>query len=93
MARPRGEPRELLHLSIPAETKTKLDNLLFDPIEGKVPHGAYARFIAARVEEYTTWDSMPLHQYGFEETDYVSGPANTILKLAHMFEKALERNS
>jgi hypothetical protein len=91
--RPRGEPRELLHVSIPAEIKAKLDDLLFDPIEGKVPHGAYSRFISERVIEYTTWDSMPLHQYGFEETDFVSGPQKTISKLAHMFEKALERNS
>lgn len=92
MVRPRGEPKELLHLSLPADVKAKLDNLLFSPIEGRVPVGAYARFISERIIEYTEWDSMPLEQYGFEETDYVSGPKNTILKLAHMFNKALERN-
>jgi|APCry1669192010_1035390.scaffolds.fasta_scaffold00654_8 hypothetical protein len=92
MARPKGEAKALLHISIPVETREALDNILFDPIEGRVPVGAYARFIAERVDEYTTWDSMPLEQYGFEETDFVSGPKNTILKLAHMFNKALERN-
>ena len=37
MVRPRGEPKELLHLSLPADVKAKLDNLLFSPIEGRVP--------------------------------------------------------
>lgn len=92
MARPRGEDKILLHVSLPIDVKRKLDNILFDPLEGRVPVGAYAKFISDRVVEYTTWDSMPLEQYGFEKTDYVSGPENTILKLAHMFNKALEKN-
>ena len=91
--RPKGPDKTLLHLSIPSHIRQRLDNILWDPLENRVPVGAYSNFFIERIEEYTNWDMIPLEQFGFEEDDYVAGPKNTILKLEAMFTKALERNS
>jgi len=91
MARPRGASKVLLHVSIPVEAREMLDNILFVPSEGRVPVGAYAQFIVERIEEYSTWTTLDLSQFGFETGDYLSGPPNTMLKLEQMFNRALER--
>jgi hypothetical protein len=91
--RPREGKKSLLHLSLPVHLRERLDNMLYDPLERKIPAGAYSKFFIERLEEYANWDMIPLEQFGFEETDFIAGPKNTILKLEAMFNKALERNS
>lgn len=88
----RRKSTTLLHLSIPEDIRYLLDNLLYDPIEKRVPQGSYAKFFSDRVREYTTWEMLPLSQYGFEDTDFIWGPRNTVLKLEQMFNKAIESN-
>ncbi|QGH72972.1 MAG: hypothetical protein [Siphoviridae sp. ctdEk19] len=50
MPRPKRtiRPRHL-HLSLPEDVLAKLDLLLFCPVEGRVPQGAYQKFFLERL--------------------------------------------
>ena len=39
-------------INLPEDIRTKLDVLLFSPVEGRVPHGAYSKFFVERINEY-----------------------------------------
>lgn len=41
-----------LHTSLPEDLWTKLTLHLYSEVEGRVPHGAYQRFICDRIREY-----------------------------------------
>lgn len=43
-----------LEVSIPETLRGQLDLLLFSPLEGCVPKGAYSSFIAERLREFFT---------------------------------------
>ncbi len=46
MPRPRKTLRPTyLNLALPEDIRARMDLLLFSPLEGRVPHGAYSRFI------------------------------------------------
>jgi hypothetical protein len=46
MPKPRRTVRPTyLNLSIPEDLRSRLDLRLYSPLEGRVPHGAYAEFI------------------------------------------------
>lgn len=52
-----GRPPNVLRPSklttyLPEDLRAKLDLYLYSEIEGRVPHGAYARFLAERVKEF-----------------------------------------
>lgn len=39
-------------VSLPEDLVARVDLTLFSEVEGKVPHGAWARFVEARLREY-----------------------------------------
>lgn len=41
-----------LTTNIPEDLRAKLDLHLFSQLEGRVPHGAYSRFLAERIREF-----------------------------------------
>lgn len=41
-----------LDLGLPEDLRAKLDLLLFSPVEGRVPLGAYQRFFIERLNEF-----------------------------------------
>lgn len=52
-----------LTTNIPEDLRAKLDLHLFSQVEGRVPHGAYSRFLAERIREFFE----PKNQWGIEE--------------------------
>lgn len=54
---PAGRPPNTLRPAklttyLPEDLRAKLDLYLFSPVEGRVPHGAYTKFLAERVQEF-----------------------------------------
>jgi hypothetical protein len=41
-----------LTTNLPEDIRAKLDLHLFSPVEGRIPHGAYSKFLAERVKEF-----------------------------------------
>lgn len=41
-----------LTTNIPEDLRAKLDLYLYSTVEGRVPHGAYSRFLAERIREF-----------------------------------------
>lgn len=50
--RPNIEPSSRLELKLPESLRAKLDLILWSDAEGRVPHGAYAKFITRLLAEY-----------------------------------------
>lgn len=49
---PLAEPSVSTNLHLPESMRTRLDLLLFSPLEGRVPKGAYQRFFLERLHEF-----------------------------------------
>lgn len=43
-----------LTLNLPEDVWTKMTLHLYSPVEGRVPHGAYSRFLSERINEFFT---------------------------------------
>lgn len=41
-----------LHLALPEDVRAKLDLFLYSQVEGRIPHGAYQKFLVERIQEY-----------------------------------------
>lgn len=61
---------------LPEDLRAKLDLHLFSTLEGRIPHGAYSRFISDRIREYfdsataqTQLDALKLRIESAEITD------------------------
>lgn len=50
--RPNLIPSVQLNLALPLDTHTKLTAHLYSELEGRVPLGAYQRFLVERIREY-----------------------------------------
>lgn len=41
-----------LTMHLPEDVRARLDLYLFSPLEGRIPKGAYQRFIVERIQEF-----------------------------------------
>ncbi|MGH9438465.1 MAG: hypothetical protein ACRD22_11365 [Terriglobia bacterium] len=41
-----------LHMTLPENVRVKLDLYLYSTVEGRVPHGAYNKFIAELISKF-----------------------------------------
>lgn len=55
-----------LTTNLPEDLRAKLDIHLFSTIEGRVPHGAYSRFLVERIKEFFEPKAQQ-NQWGIEE--------------------------
>lgn len=53
-------PTEVLNTVIPIDVYTMMTSFLYSEAEGRVPHGAYSRFLSARIREYFTQRQLDL---------------------------------
>lgn len=74
-------PKVRLNLVLPMDLRARMDLELVSELEGRVPLGKYADFIAARLREYFEWKSLDLSRFGFPADHFVRGPAHFIDKL------------
>lgn len=61
--KPLVEPSIPTHLHLPASWRTRLDLILFSPVEGRIPKGAYQRFFLSRLVEFFDTREMDLGPY------------------------------
>lgn len=61
--KPLVEPSIPTHLHLPASWRTRLDLVLFSPVEGRIPKGAYQRFFLDRLVEYFDTRALDLGPY------------------------------
>ena len=75
MPRPANlNPPESIHLHIDAALKTRVSLILYSELEQRIPKGAWAAFIEARLREFLDWRQQPLEAFGFPEGYYITGP-------------------
>lgn len=61
--KPLIEPSSSLNVHLPEGLRTRMDLLLFSEAEGRVPKGAYARFISSRLVEFFEHRRLDLSPY------------------------------
>lgn len=77
-----------LDLAIPEDLRARLDLLLYSELEGRVPHGAYARFFCSRLREHFEWTRLDLEAFGFPPGYFITGPREMVDKLKSTLENA-----
>lgn len=55
---------------VPLDLKTRMDLMLYSEVEGKVPYGEHAKFLARRIREYFEWKSLDLAPWGIQTQVY-----------------------
>lgn len=89
MARPPNPtPRELLHISIPASDKQRVELMLYSEVAQRVPVGAWRSFVIARIREFFDFTTLDLAPYGLPPGLFVRGPKLTI----ELLKRKLEEN-
>jgi hypothetical protein len=87
--RPNLIPSTTLNVAVPSDLYARLSAALYSEIEGRVPHGAYSRFIAELLRERfdeKTLDISPFMSLP-EKTFHVTGGAESLLALKyHLME-------
>ena len=68
----------LLHTTIPEDIRAKLDLFLWSDVEGRVPKGAYQRFIVERIQEFFAWKRESLEPVGFPQGFFIAGPKEMV---------------
>jgi hypothetical protein len=61
--KPNIEPSVATNLHLPESMRTKLDLILFSPLESRVPKGAYQKFFLARLVEFFETKVLDLGPY------------------------------
>jgi len=61
--RPNPIPSIMLNVALPADIHTQLTLHLFSELEGRVPLGAYQRFLVERIREYFAHRRLDLAPY------------------------------
>ncbi len=81
-------PSQQLNVALPLPSYTQLSAHLFSVLEGRVPHGAYSRFITERIREYFASKHLDLAPFTRDDPGVfvVSGTPEAIEQL----EKALK---
>lgn len=75
------DPPVEICLSIPESLRAWLEVHLWSDVDGRVPAGAYTRFLQARIEEYQTWKDLDLHPLGFPQGFFIRGPEEMVKEL------------
>lgn len=60
---PNTIPSKQLNVAVPLDAFTLLATHLYSDLEQRVPHGAFNRWITARIAEYFTWKPLDLAPY------------------------------
>ncbi len=71
-------PPTRLEFRLPEDLRARLDLTLYSDLEQRVPHGAYAKFFAARIREHFEWSTLDLAPLGFPTGFFVRGPKDMI---------------
>lgn len=81
--RPNPVPSEQLNLALPLPVYTQLTAHLWSDLEGRVPHGAYSRFLTDLIRLYFTEKRLDLAPYlGSEPNSFIiSGSPQSIEQL------------
>ena len=81
--RPNLIPSVQLNLALPLDTHTKLTAHLYSELEGRVPLGAYQRFLVERIREYFHHEHLDLAPWSSVDSGLliVSGDPLTITHL------------
>lgn len=61
--RPSIIPSQLLNLALPLPVHVQLSAHLYSPLEGRVPHGAYSRFLSDLIRDYFSSHTLDLAPY------------------------------
>jgi hypothetical protein len=56
-------PSQALNVALPLPLYTQLGAYLFSELEGRVPHGAYSRFMIELLRKFFTQESIDLAPY------------------------------
>jgi hypothetical protein len=75
-----------INLSIPETVRAKLDLMLYSPLEGRVPKGAYQKFFLERLTEFFGWRRLDLTPYGFPQGFFIAGPPEMLGNLEHVLK-------
>lgn len=79
-------PKVKLTLWLPLELRANIDLMLASELEGRVPHGEYAKFFEQLLRDYLDSKTINLSLYGFPPGYYVRGPK----EMAVVLETALK---
>lgn len=77
--RPSLSPARPLEVSLDPLLREKLDTLLFNEIEKRVPYGAYAKFFNKALRAFLEWETLNLAPFGIRGV--VKGTPATIQEL------------
>lgn len=82
-------PNRKLTTTLPPELLDQLDEFLFSSVEGRVPQGAYQKWISERIREFFSREYLDLGPHLAELPDYhlVYGRADTIAALSVLLNK------
>lgn len=61
--RPNPVPSEQLNVALPLDVHTRLSAHLYSELEGRVPHGAYSRFLVELIRERFAAEFLDLAPY------------------------------
>ena len=83
--RPNIIPSQQLNVALPLPLYSKLGAHLYSELEGRVPHGAYSRFLIDQLHSYFSQRHLDLAPYinGDPGAFVVSGSPEAILALKH----------
>lgn len=80
MPRPRNViPSVRRYVSLPEDLATRVDLLLFDETEGRIPYSAYADFVARLLREFLESEVVDLSPWGI--SGHVRGAPSVIAAL------------
>jgi hypothetical protein len=78
-------PRKLT-LNMPANEMARLDLLLVNDLEGRVPLGSYSRFFADAIRHHIDWPRLDLQAYGLPQGFFVHGPREMLEALEGLLQ-------
>lgn len=87
--RPNPIPSQQLNVALPTPVFVQLGAFLYSDLEGRVPHGAYSRFVTERVREYFTSQHIDLAPYlGTDPGAFIlSGSPEAVAALTKLLTK------
>ena len=89
--RPNLIPPVQLNVALPLDIHTQLTSYLYSELEGRVPHGAYSRFLIDLLKTHFAGKELELSPYipnAAPGAFIVKGPADAILALKYRLEAA-----
>lgn len=82
-----------LHTTLPEDLRAKLDLYLFSNVEGRVPNGAYRRFIEERIVEFFSRSQLEIGKYTGATEELVFGSPEVIEHLKQYLEATHDSQS